>query len=57
MLGRLAMNEQPVYDISAHDPIALGVAALSAILSVAVASAIPIWRAIRTDPIATLHEV
>ncbi|HET6220113.1 MAG TPA: FtsX-like permease family protein [Acidobacteriaceae bacterium] len=45
-----------VFGISAHDPIALGAAALSAMLIVVLAAAVPLWRAIRINPIETLHE-
>ena len=45
-----------VFGISAHDPIVLGAAALSAMLIVAVAAAVPLWRATQIDPIETLHE-
>jgi predicted permease len=45
-----------VFGISAHDPIVLGAAALSAMLIVALAAAVPLWRAIRINPIETLHE-
>jgi putative ABC transport system permease protein len=46
-----------VFGISAHDPIVLGAAALSAMLIVALAAAVPLWRATQIDPIETLHEV
>jgi predicted permease len=45
-----------VFGISAHDPIVLGAAALSAMLIVALAAAVPLWRATQIDPIETLHE-
>ena len=45
-----------VFGISAQDPIVMGAAALSAILIVALAAALPLWRAIRISPIETLHE-
>jgi putative ABC transport system permease protein len=45
-----------VFSISAHDPIVLGAAALSVMLIVALAAAVPLWRAIRINPIETLHE-
>jgi putative ABC transport system permease protein len=45
-----------VFGISAHDPIVLGVAALSALMIVALAAAVPLWRATQIDLIATLHE-
>jgi putative ABC transport system permease protein len=45
-----------VFGISAHDPVVLGAAALSAMLIVALAAAVPLWRAIRINPIETLHE-
>jgi putative ABC transport system permease protein len=46
-----------VFGISAHDPIVLAVSALSALLIVALAAAVPLWRASQIDPIETLHEV
>jgi putative ABC transport system permease protein len=45
-----------VFGISAHDSIVMGAAALSAMLMVALAAAVPLWRAIRINPIETLHE-
>jgi predicted permease len=45
-----------VFGISAHDPLVLGAAALSAMLIVAMAAAVPLWRAICINPIETLHE-
>jgi ABC-type antimicrobial peptide transport system permease subunit len=45
-----------VFGISAHDPTVLGAAALSAMLIVVLAAAVPLWRAIRINPIETLHE-
>ncbi len=45
-----------VFGIGAHDPIALGVAVLIAMLILALAAAVPLWRAIRINPIETLHE-
>jgi predicted permease len=45
-----------VFGISAHDPMVLGAAALSAMLIVVVAAAVPLWRATQIDPIETLHE-
>jgi putative ABC transport system permease protein len=45
-----------VFGISAHDPLVLGAAALSAMLIVALAAAVPLWRATQIDPIETLHE-
>jgi len=45
-----------VFGISAHDPIVLGAAVLSAMLIVALAAAVPLWRATQIDPIETLHE-
>jgi putative ABC transport system permease protein len=45
-----------VFGITAHDPIVLGAAALTALLIVVVAAAVPLWRAIRVKPIETLHE-
>ena len=45
-----------VFGISAHDPIVLGAAVLSATLMVALAAAVPLRRAIRINPIETLHE-
>jgi predicted permease len=44
-----------VVGISAHDPIVLGAAALSAMLMVALAAVVPILRAIGINPIETLH--
>jgi putative ABC transport system permease protein len=45
-----------VFGISAQDPIVMGAAALCAMLIVALAAALPLWRAIRISPIETLHE-
>jgi putative ABC transport system permease protein len=45
-----------VFGITAHDPIVLGAAALTALLIVVLAAAVPLWRAIRVKPIETLHE-
>jgi putative ABC transport system permease protein len=45
-----------VFGISAHDPIVLGAATLSAMLIVTLAAAVPFWRATQIDPIETLHE-
>lgn len=44
-----------VFGISAHDPLVLGAAALSAMLIVVLAAAVPLWRAVRINPIETLH--
>ena len=46
-----------LFGISAHDPLVLGAAALSAMLIVVLAAAVPLWRAIRINPIETLHDV
>ena len=45
-----------VYGIGAHDPVVLGVAALAAMLMVVLAAAGPLWRALRVNPIESLHE-
>ena len=45
-----------VFGISAHDPLVLGAAALTAMLVVAMAAVIPLWRAISINPIETLRE-
>jgi putative ABC transport system permease protein len=45
-----------VFGIGAHDPMVLGVAALVAMLMVVLAAAAPLWRAIRVNPIESLHE-
>jgi ABC-type antimicrobial peptide transport system permease subunit len=45
-----------VFGITAHDSIVLGAAALTALLIVVLAAAVPLWRAIRVKPIETLHE-
>jgi predicted permease len=45
-----------VFGISAHDPMVLGSAALVAMLTVVLAVAVPLWRAVRVNPIQTLHE-
>jgi putative ABC transport system permease protein len=46
-----------LFGISAHDPIVLGAAALGAMLIVALAAAVPLWRAVRINPIEMLHDV
>jgi putative ABC transport system permease protein len=45
-----------IFGISAHDPMVLGSAALAAMLTVVLAAAVPLWRAVRVNPIQTLHE-
>ena len=45
-----------IFGISVHDPLVLGAAALSAVLIVALAAAVPLWRATRINPIDTLRE-
>jgi putative ABC transport system permease protein len=45
-----------VFGIGAHDPVVLGVAALVAMLMVVLAAAAPLGRAVRVNPIESLHE-
>jgi ABC-type antimicrobial peptide transport system permease subunit len=45
-----------VFGIGAHDPMVLGGAALVAMLMVVLAAAAPLWRAVRVNPIESLHE-
>ncbi len=49
--------ESMVFGVSAHDVAALGLAAAGALLIVALAAAVPLWRATQVDPMETLHEV
>jgi putative ABC transport system permease protein len=45
-----------VFGIGAHDPMVLGGAALVAMLMVVLAAGAPLWRAVRVNPIESLHE-
>lgn len=45
-----------IFGISPHDPMVLGAAVLAAMLMVVLAAAVPLWRAVRVNPIETLHE-
>ena len=45
-----------VFGVSAHDPIVLSSATLSALLIVILSAAVPLWRATQIKPIEALHE-
>jgi putative ABC transport system permease protein len=45
-----------IFGISAYDPMVFGAATLAAMLMVVLAAAVPLWRAVRVNPIETLHE-
>jgi predicted permease len=49
--------ESMVFGVSAHDPAVLVIAVSGALLVVALAAAVPLWRATQVDPMETLHEV
>lgn len=45
-----------VFGITARDPVVFGFATLTALTMVVAAAALPLWRAVRVDPIETLRE-
>jgi putative ABC transport system permease protein len=45
-----------VFGIGARDPMVFGAAALAAMLMVLLAAVIPLWRAVRVQPLEMLHE-
>jgi ABC-type antimicrobial peptide transport system permease subunit len=45
-----------LYDVSAHDPLSIGAAALLLCVTGVVAALPPAWRAARVDPVAVLRE-
>ena len=49
--------ESMVFGTTAHDLFVLAMAAAGALMIVAFAAAVPLWRATQVDPMETLHEV
>jgi putative ABC transport system permease protein len=55
--GVARWTESLVFRVSIHDPMTLCLSLVAALAMVTLAAAVPLWRATRIDPIATLHEV
>ncbi|HKV23930.1 MAG TPA: ABC transporter permease [Candidatus Acidoferrum sp.] len=48
--------ESLVFGVKAHSPLMMLEAAMAVMLIAAIAASVPVWRAMRTDPVRNLHE-
>jgi len=54
-IGLSRVIESLLYQVSARDPLAFGASALTIVAATLAACAIPVWRAVRLDPVAALR--